>query len=67
MPKSKHRKNHKKKLNDFKNKNKERQNKMRKAYMELMNSKKAEELEKQIQEQENNESDDIVNADDILD
>lgn len=64
MPKSKQRKNHRKKLQAYKNSIKERRNRMKKEYLEMLRKLEEENMEKSVQEQAEN-SINVVNADDI--
>jgi hypothetical protein len=70
MPKSRQRKKHKQKVNQFKNRVKEQQNKLKKEYMELLNKQYMEQMEKRMKEQEENvpsvSADEVgLNLDDI--
>jgi hypothetical protein len=62
MPKSRNRKNHKKKVKQFQNKIQQQKNAYKKAYLEMMNTKQEELIKQQVQQQKESE---IVNIDDI--
>jgi len=63
MPKSRNRKKHKKKVNAFKNKIKERENAFRKSYQEMMMARQQEELNAKLSE--SGEKTDVINIDEI--
>lgn len=68
MPKSKHGKNHKKRARAYKEKLKQRQNSFRKAYIEMLNAKRQEEMESKIAESQESEMvDNIVEGIDTED
>jgi len=63
MPKSKNRKNHKKKVQGFKNKIQQQKNAYKREYLKMLNEKQEELIKSQIeQEKENSE---VVNIDGI--
>jgi len=64
MPKSKQRKNHKKKLAQFKNKQQQQRNQFRKAYMETMNNKRMEHLDGELEKQRETEEN-IINTEEM--
>lgn len=65
MPKSKQRKNHKKKANAFKNRMKEMQNTQKKEYIKHMNELQQAAIDAQLAKQQEDQENEVVNIDGI--
>jgi len=63
MPKSKNRKNHKKKVESFRNKIQQQKNAYKKEYLKLLNQKQEELIKSQLEKEKENTE--IVNIDGI--